>query len=115
MSVSSVSNLFEFAGVSAALATAQRSGLIEALLDGPAAPSTYAARVRLDPTEAVRVLEALSAVGLAQRADGTYGAAAALKDFAAVMSVAVLPLNDTRYLLDTGWIVVEAPNKRTLQ
>jgi hypothetical protein len=104
MSVSSVSGLFEVAGVAAALATAQRSGLIEDLLDGPAAPPTYAARLGLDPTEAARVLEVLSAVGLADRADGTYVAAATLRDFAAVMPPAVLGMNDARYLLDTGWI-----------
>jgi hypothetical protein len=111
MIASGVSNRFEVAGVAAALTTAQQSGLIEALLDGPAAASTYAARLGLDPAEAAQVLEVLSAVGLADRTDGTYGAAAALKDFAAVMSPAVLGMNDVRYLLDTGWIKVEAPGK----
>lgn len=62
-------NIMSLLALAAAVEAARSTGLLAALLDGPATAAGLAARLGLDARAAARVLDLLVAVGLAQRAN----------------------------------------------
>lgn len=71
-------DLMEQLGIGATIGAAYQTGLLDALLAGPATASEYAGRLGLDLRAIERVLEVLRAFGLASRADGRFSASPAL-------------------------------------
>jgi 2-polyprenyl-3-methyl-5-hydroxy-6-metoxy-1,4-benzoquinol methylase len=76
--------LFELGGMAATLVAAYQGNLLQALLNGYAAPTMYAEELGLDPTATERVLEVLACLGIADCNQGKYGASAAFKDLDAI-------------------------------
>lgn len=72
------SELVDLGGAAAVLASAAGSGLLQALLERPAGADGYAAELGLDPGATALVLDALQALGVAERSDGEYAASQAL-------------------------------------
>jgi 2-polyprenyl-3-methyl-5-hydroxy-6-metoxy-1,4-benzoquinol methylase len=71
-------NLFELGGAAAALAAAQRGGLLAMLGERGGTAETLAAELGLNPRAAGRVLEVLRTFGFADCEDGVYSPSAAL-------------------------------------
>jgi ubiquinone/menaquinone biosynthesis C-methylase UbiE len=74
-------NLMEVLGISAIVSSALESGLIEALLEGPATAEALALKLSLDPRATPLALDVLVALGFAERKGDTFSVA---PDFAQV-------------------------------
>lgn len=71
--------LFDLVGTAAAIAAANGSGLLDAILDGPATPADLATRLNLDARAAAAVLDVLVATGFAGRDGDAYTATSGLR------------------------------------
>lgn len=78
-------DLMELAGVAAVVQTAMQEGLVEALLETPGTAEAIARQHGFDPEATALLLEALTAIGLAEAYDGRYAPGQSLTDYARMM------------------------------